>query len=262
MALVRYGARQIVPPDPEVVITARPVVTTALTIIYETDPEIIADVLPPPLEPAAEPLVRVVMSTVAINGNPSFGSGNFTVKARHEGVDGEYCLFMPMTEEHVVVGGRETFGEPKKIADVSAVRTGDDVVGRIARKGFDLFEFRGHVVERMPVPPSNVDLEFYFKYLRSPDGNGLTDPHLVYCEYDREILSLERVEGELLLGESPLDPVADIVVRRVRSVTWMDRIGRQTARIKQRVSSDSLMPYVHQKYDDIGALRAAAKTGV
>src|SRR5205085_3698421 len=78
MTLVRYGAREIVPPDPEVAAPARPVVTTALTIIYETDLEIIADVLPPPLEPPLEPLVRVVMSTVAINGNPSFGSANFT----------------------------------------------------------------------------------------------------------------------------------------------------------------------------------------
>ena len=262
MALVRYGARKIVPPDPEVAGTGRPVVTTALTIIYETDPEIIADVLPPPLEPPVEPLVRVVMSTVAINGNPSFGSGNFTVKARHEGVDGEFCLFMPMSEEHVVVGGRETFGEPKKMAQVSATRAGDEIVGAISRRGFDLFQFRGRVVERLPLPPPNIDLEFYFKYLRSPDGNGLTDPHLVYCEYDRETLSLERVEGELVLGESPLDPVADIVVRKIRSITWMDRIGRQTARIKQRVSSDSLMPYVHQKYDDMAALRAAAQTSV
>src|SRR5215813_13634991 len=167
MPLVRYGAREILPPDPEVAAPARPVVTTALTIIYETDLEIIADVLPPPLEPPLEPLVRVVMSTVAINGNPSFGSGNFTVKARHEGVDGEYCLFMPMSEEHVVVGGRETFGEPKKIADVTAVRSGDDIIAGVSRRGFELFRFRGRVVERLPLPRPNTDLEFYFKYLRS-----------------------------------------------------------------------------------------------
>ena len=34
-------------------------------------------------------------------------------------VEGEYALFMPMTTEQATVGGRETFGEPKKIGAVS-----------------------------------------------------------------------------------------------------------------------------------------------
>jgi acetoacetate decarboxylase len=258
MATVRYGARPVVQQvDHEVEATQRPVVTEALTIIYETDPEIIAAVLPPPLEPPAEPLVRVVMSTVAIRGGKPFGSGNFTVKARHEGTDGEYCLFMPMSTEQVVVGGRETFGEPKKIAQVTAVRNGDEITASISRMGFTLFSFQGRAVEKLEAPVSYIDLEFYFKYLRSPDGNGLTDPHLVYCTYDRVASSMDRVDGELTLGESPVDPVADIVVRRIRSITWQERVGRQTAFIKQRVSSDDLMPYVHQKYDDMAAYYAA-----
>ena len=58
-------------------------------------------------------------------GIPVFGAGWFGVRARHGSVEGEYALFMPMTTEQATVGGRETFGEPKKIGGVSIDVDGD-----------------------------------------------------------------------------------------------------------------------------------------
>ena len=49
---------------------------------------------------------------------------------------GEYPLFMPMTTEQAMIGGRDTYGEPKKIGEVWARRDGDAIEAGIARMGF------------------------------------------------------------------------------------------------------------------------------
>src|SRR5262245_5685705 len=128
---VRYGAQ--VPRNREIEATSAKIWSTAVTIIWETDPAVIAAVLPPPLEPS-EPLARIRFATVDMGtGIPVFGAGWFGVRARHNGVEGEYPLFMPMTTEQATVGGRETYGEPKKIGGVTINVDDDSVSARFER---------------------------------------------------------------------------------------------------------------------------------
>src|SRR5262245_13544302 len=124
---VRYGAR---PPDQqrnrEVEATAAKIWSTAVTIVWETDPDVIRAVLPPALEPS-EPMARLRSATVDMGtGLPVFGAGWFGARARYGSVEGEYALFMPMTTEQATVGGRETYGEPKKIGAVTIDIDGDN----------------------------------------------------------------------------------------------------------------------------------------
>src|SRR5438034_5956292 len=133
---IRYGARA---PETqrnrEVEATTAKIWSTAVTVIWETDPAVIKEVLPPPLEPS-EPLARVRFATVDMGtGIPVFGAGWFGVRARHGTVEGEYPVFMPMTTEQATVGGRETFGEPKKIGSVTIEHTDDRVHARFDRMG-------------------------------------------------------------------------------------------------------------------------------
>src|SRR6476620_6580385 len=115
MARIRYGARSAEElRSREIEATSVGAWATTLTAHYETDAERVAAGLPPPLEPTDEPLVRVTIATVDLGGGrPPFGAGTVAVRARHEGTVGDYPLVMPMTTEQAVVGGRETFGEPK-----------------------------------------------------------------------------------------------------------------------------------------------------
>jgi len=254
---VRYGPR---PPearvDHEIDATKAPIATEAVTISYLTDPDIIAAVLPRPLEPAAEPLVRISLQRVQIEGRPPFGSAVFSVTARHGDVEGDYPLFMPQSTEQSVTGGRETFGEPKKLADIAVDRDGDAVSAAVTRLGFPLIKVTGRISGPAELPPDQVNTEFYFKFLRAPDGDGITDPHLVYGEYHRHYELLENIDGTVELGESPLDPVADIAIREIKSITWCRRRTIQVGRIAERVPQEWLLPYVHQRYDDVALLAA------
>lgn len=256
MSRVRYGARSLAErPNREVKATSIGAWARTLTVIYETDPDVVAAVLPRPLEPGAEPLVRATVAQVTIDGRPPFGAGYFAVTARHEGTDGEYPLLMPMTTEQAVIGGRETFGEPKKLAEVVLERDGARVVGTMRRMGVTIIEINGQVTETLTPPPERTKTDFYFKFLMSPDGKGFdSEPSLVYCHKTEQTRSCERVEGDVTLRESPLDPVIDLPVRKVREIIWAERQSQQRGEIVSRVPSEWLLPFAHQRYDNLSPI--------
>jgi acetoacetate decarboxylase len=252
MARVRYGAR-----TEEELAAARTASTrlpdiwsTGVVALWETDPDALAAVLPPPLKPTGRPVVRVNISKVDLPGYP-LGAGSFAVAASHGGVDGWYPLVMPMTHERALTGGREVFGEPKKLGEVTVERDGDVVRARMARHGIAFVEVRGRVGEPLPLPEPSRKTDFYFKFLPAVDGSGFdADPVLVHCLRHERVRRLERVAGEVVLRESVYDPVADLPVRELLDVTLGEKTSDQRGRAVERVSGEALLPYVHQRYDD------------
>jgi acetoacetate decarboxylase len=255
MQTVRYGARteQV---NREIAATRQgDIWSEAVTATYETDPEIIAAVLPPPLEPGPRPLVRITITKVEMPGLPVFGAGWIGVQARHGDRLGEYPILMPMTTEQSLIGGRETNGEPKKLAEVEVIRQGARVEARIARMGSILCEIVGTVTETRDTYEM-AKTDFWFKLSPSPEAPGQLDqdPLLVYGEKTERARLHEGIEGELILKESPLDPIADLVVRRMVDLNWTERASTQVGRIIGPVPRADLVPYLHQRYDDLSVL--------
>lgn len=259
MGRIRYGARSLDQlRNREVEATSVKTWATTLVATYETDPEVVAAVLPPPLSPLDEPLVRITIATVDVGrGYPIFGAGTVAVHCRHEDVEGDYALVMPMTTEQSVVGGRETFGEPKKLAAIDltvdgAAAVGNSVNGWFERMGVRFLEVDGRVVEELAPTPDRTRTSFYLKFLPAVAGKGFdADPQLVYCRREETTRSLKRVEGDIVLRESRFDPVADLPVRAIRSIELAERSSIQTGEVKAAVPADWVAPFVHQRYDDL-----------
>ena len=211
-------------------------------------------VLPPPLEPS-EPFARIRFATVDMGtGIPVFGAGWFGVRARHGSVEGEYPLFMPMTTEQATIGGRETYGEPKKIGGVKIDVDGDTIDDRFERFGITLAQFRGTRGDAIDIPARDK-VDFYFKCSPSPDGKGFdTEPALVYVRRHEEARGGRALDGTLTLNEAPLDPIADIPVHRIVSMQFAEVATTQEGEVVERVPADWLLPYVHQRYDDLSVL--------
>ncbi|MEC4017724.1 acetoacetate decarboxylase family protein [Streptomyces sp. H27-D2] len=252
MARVRYGPRG----EAEIA-AARAAVgklpdiwSTGVSAVWESDPDAVAAVLPPPLKPTERPLVRVSVSRVELPGY-RLGAGSFAVAARHGGREGWYPLVMPMTHERALIGGREVFGEPKKLGEVVIERVGDVIGARLARHGIAFVEVRGAVSGRLPLPEPAEKLDFYFKFLPAVDGKGFDgDPVLVHCTRNERFRKLESVTGDVVLRESAYDPVADLPVRRIVEITLGEKTSDQQGRVVERVSAQALLPYIHQRYDD------------
>ncbi|HLX89234.1 MAG TPA: acetoacetate decarboxylase family protein, partial [Acidimicrobiales bacterium] len=212
--------------------------------------------LPRPLEPSdATARIRVAVVDMG-SGLPVFGAGWFGVRARHGDVEGEYALFMPMTTEQATIGGRETFGEPKKIGQVTLETDGDRVVGRMARMGATVAELAGTLGPEQPGYERDK-VDFYFKAFPDPSGNGLQDdPALVHCHRHETARLVRPVDGECKLLEAPLDPVADFPVHEVLSFDFAEIASSQRGEIVARVPADWVLPFVHQRYDDLSVLGA------
>lgn len=251
---VRYGPR-FEQRSREMEASSAQIWSQAVTAVYETDRDVIAAVLPPPLEPGPEPRARLTITAVQIPGMPPFGAGWFGVQARHGDRVGEYPIFMPMTTEQSTVGGRETYGEPKKLADVWVRRDGDAVEAGVARMGFTVCEIRGRVSERRE-PYEREKVDFWFKLSPSAETVGALDqdPLLVYGEKVERARVHEGIDGEVILKDSPLDPIADLAVRRMVDLNWTERTSSQVGRIVGPVPRHDLSPYLHQRYDDLSVL--------
>jgi acetoacetate decarboxylase len=255
LTVTRYAAR--VTEDREVAATKVGAWSHSLTATFLTDPEAVATALPPPLAPGDEPLVKVGVSRVDLGaGHPAFGAGTFALAARHRGVDGFYPLLMPMTTEQSVIGGRETFGEPKKLAqialEIDGSSDGSRVHATVARLGATIIEITGTLGEVLPPPEVEERLDFYLKFLRAPDGNGLDDDAwLVHCSRETETRAHRAVDGRLALHDSRFDPVADFPILGEVAITLSERRTQQRGRLVERVPADEVLPFVHQRYDDL-----------
>ncbi|MFE9254422.1 acetoacetate decarboxylase family protein [Streptomyces sp. NPDC006879] len=252
MARIRYGART----EAEIAAARErnaklpEIWSTGVVALWESDAEVVAAVLPPPLQPTGRPLVRAAISTVELPGYP-LGAGSVAVAARHGEVEGWYPLVMPMTHERALTGGREVFGEPKKLGEVTLERAGLVVRAALARHKIAFVEVRGAVSGELALPAPARRTDFYFKFLPAVDGNGLdSEPLLVHCTRRERVRKLESITGDVVLRESMYDPVADLPVRRVVEITIGEKTTQQSGEPVERVSAQSLLPYLHQRYDD------------
>lgn len=219
-----------------------------LLAYYETDPELVASVLPRPLE-FTEPHVRINFAQVDMPSGP-LGACTISVKCRHDGVDGTYDLLMVMTVEGAVLGGRETFGEPKKVGDASIVHDNGQVNAILTRQGIDIVEIRGRVAEEVAPQPLNERHAFYFKFMLDPSGAGFDgDPVMVDVRRTQEDRLREEIAGEIILRDSPADPVADLPVRNVLSIVYTESHQTQTGEIVGSVPEEWIWPFRHQRYD-------------
>jgi len=262
MADIRYAARPLLHEDADGGPAAPPTMwSKTLVTFYETDPGLIASVLPKPLEVTDNPMVRLNFAQVDMPRGV-LGASVCSVTCMHEGQVGLYDLTMVMTTEQAVIGGRETFGEPKKLGNVALTREGDRVHGVVSRMGIDYMELEGTIAETLDPRPLSQRVTFYFKFMMNPDGSGFDhDPSLVYCHRTEEQRLLERVEPTITLRDSNADPIADLPVRRIVSCEYSESNTTQKGVIMGTVPSEWILPFAHQRYDFLGP-RKALKVGV
>jgi acetoacetate decarboxylase len=229
---------------------------SSVRCVYETDPAIVAAVLPRPLEPTDRPEVNVTFSHVAMHITPEYtfeiGSAIFGVRAQYDGDVGTYLITMPMTTEQAVIGGRETFGEPKKIADIDFSLDGDRVRSTVTRMGVPYLEVQGDLGDALE-PREFVEHAFCYKAFPNCENKAGfdNDPVMVRLDWKHEHKEVRKVEnGELILRESPMDPVVDVPVRRLVSMEYEVGTTESNGTVLRTIPSEWLLPFLHQRYDD------------
>ena len=108
------------------------------TILYETKPEIIARILPPPLEPLDKPYVLLVFNDfLHTNFGRPYMEPNVQIPCKYKGVPGNYIAGMTLSDDMATFGGREVSGYPKKVGFITQQWDGKKFIGTSARHGIE-----------------------------------------------------------------------------------------------------------------------------
>lgn len=233
-----------------------------LTVLWETKPEIVERLLPPPLKPAGRPLASAFVAHYPkTNFGPPYYEGALFLRADFDGVEGNYCLAMPVTDDLAMAGGREVFGYPKKIANIEFNRSGDYAEGWCERHGARFFEVRA----KLSGKPNTEDFQdiiinwaseegtvvYNFKHFLAPDGSGFDyNPRLIQ---ERVILRPNVVDlgqAEVILSPSDYDPWSEVEIVRMLGAVYT--VGNNTmlkGSVVAEVEPIAFAPYAFLKWD-------------
>jgi len=209
-----------------------------LTVMWETKREIVKRLLPPPLKPTRRPLAMAFVAYYPkTNFCPPYYEAGLFLRATFKGVEGNYCLAMPVTNDMAMAVGREEFGYPKKLANIEFKRTGNSVKGHIERHGLRFFEVRARLTgkpdsEDFPSLMASKEKDggifnYNFKHFPAPNSDVFDyNPRLVR---EKVILRANLVkwgEAEVKLSPSDYDPWSEVEV--VKMLGALYTVGNNT----------------------------------
>ena len=226
---------------------------TSLEVVYRTEPDLVPAVVPPPLVAATDAKVHLRFTDIDLDlGAHRWREkvGWFGVDVTYEGRPGEYPLLIPIDLEPAVAISRERFGEPKKLAELTIERAGQDVHATMSRGGVTFAEVVGTVTGERPVPESYDTRQYWFKYLPAVSGRGFDgDVHLVQVDQVRSPVSVEAVEAKVVLRDLSSAPLVDLPVEEVVSVQWTARRTSASPRVVGTVDPVAFEPFSFSRYD-------------
>jgi acetoacetate decarboxylase len=189
-----------------------------LRFIYRTDPERIADLLPPGITPGTEPHVHIHVYQFPVGGEPEYGVV-IMVPAVYDGIDGFYQLGTGIDQEQAIFISQELNGQPKFPCSIQYFRVGSRVVARCWHQGYTFLEFSGEIRDDISDqgPAEVTENQWWIKCLRAVGGVEKAydfPPHVVKVSSSSTLQYRFEVRGDLVLRDSPWDPIAELLPLR------------------------------------------------
>lgn len=225
-----------------------------LRVDFRTDPDVVARLLPPPLEPADEPLVGAMVGRWQSNCVGDYDGGALYVAARHDGVDGDYVLAMYMSADAAMIFGRDLFGEPKKQSTSQLHRSGQRFNAYVERHGERLIELQAELPTDLG-PGEGGGVNFNFKARPASNGVGLEeDAILTLATFESTIHAACEGTGSVTLRGTVHDPIDEIPVVSVVRASFVECDLAAACRSVATVPAGEFLPYHHGRHDDWSAL--------
>ena len=188
-----------------------------LQMVYRSEPDRIADLLPPGITPGNSANVYVNIYCVPVLGEPEYGVST-KVDAIYNGIPGLYCLGMGIDQEAAVFISQELNGQPKFPCAIKFFRLGDQVEAMCTHQGYTFLEFRGQSTGVLDVAAEPYEEnEWWIKVSRAVGGVEKSydfPPHVVRVASTSDTRHKEIVDGELVLRDSPWDPYTTVLPMR------------------------------------------------
>ena len=185
-----------------------------LQFVYRTDPDKIAALLPPGIEPGAEPNVNITVYNYPVPDEPEYGV-LMSVDADFDGVAGQYTLGYGIDQESAIFNSQQQNGQPKFPCTTEYFRFGNTVTARCTHQGYTFLEFKGNVTGDETEEGEREVNEWWIKVSRTvgmlPTMEYDFPPSVVRVKSTYATEHKESLSGELQLRSSPWDPIADLL---------------------------------------------------
>ena len=188
-------------------------------VTYETDLDALRAVVPEPLE-VIDPIVKYEFIRMPdSNGFGSYTETGQVIQVRYEGVTGGYVHAMYLDDLSPIAAGRELWGFPKKLADVSLTVAGDTLVGKLKYGDIDVaIGTMGYKYYPMDIAASQKALlapSFLLKIIPHVDGTLRICELVQYHLTDVVVKSAWSGPAALQFFSHALAPVSALPVKKV-----------------------------------------------
>lgn len=228
---------------------------------FHTRPEIVKHVLPPGLEPGAEPSVTAMVGRWQSNCVGNFEGGAIYISARHKDIEGTYVLAMYMSTDTAIIFGREVFGEPKKQAKIGLYRLGNRMSGWVERRGVKLIEIGADLKNELEISEPMKLVNFNIKAWPATNGIGMEgDAVLTLAELEGRLTKHREGAGSVILRGTPHDPLDELEIVDVRGAVYLEGDLMGHARTIGRIAAQDFLPYLYARMEDFSAPEFCTET--
>jgi acetoacetate decarboxylase len=222
-------------------------------VVFETRPEIVERLLPPPLQPSgANNGLMFIAQYPETNLGPGYRESALFLGCQYQGETGNYCLSMPIeSEESRLHNGRDIFGFPKKAARIHLEEDGERVVGWVERHGVRFVEIETRLMSELPALPTPGP-NFLFKAMPKIDLSPGFDGPVLLCrqQTDIEMKSLRVGSAEVKLRESKYDSWAEVEIVNVIVAYYLTSDNTmQPGSVLQEVDAQAYLPFYFKMTD-------------
>lgn len=220
-----------------------------LKVAYRTDKDKVADLLPPGIEPAVEPVVNVTIYNFPVPDEPEYGIV-MSVNADYQGIAGEYTLGYGIDQESAIFTSQNMNGQPKFPCDTTYYRMGNQVTARCSHQGYTFVEFSG-VSSGVNDPQDEYEQhEWWIKVSRAANVMPIQEydypPHVVHVRSKYGTAHREAVDGQLILHPSPWDPIATLLPMReqLSAYLWWPVFLDREIKLAGELDPEGFLPHL------------------
>ena len=236
-----------------------------LSTYWETKPQIVKRLLPPPLKPAKHPVACAFIAKYPkTNFGISYHEGALFLFAENDGVTGMFCLAMPVDNDMAMIGGREVFGYPKKMSNIQFEKKNKTFKGSVERLGIKYIEIQAELNNKPnakdflkigmdlglnPAKPGSIT--YNYKYFPSPKYESFDyNPRLIREEITMQSSELALGEVNIKLNPSEDDPWYEIEIERLLGCLYIKTDSQmQPGEVVAEIDSKQFEPYAFMKID-------------
>jgi len=220
-----------------------------IKVVYRTDEDKIAALLPPGIEPGAKPNVNVTIYNFPVPDEPEYGIV-MTVDADYNGIAGEYTLGYGIDQESAIFTSQHMNGQPKFPCDTTYYRMGNNVTARCSHQGYTFVEFNG-VSSGVNEPKDDWEQhEWWIKVSRAANVVPIPEydfpPHVVHVRSKYGTAHREAIDGQLTLHPSPWDPIATLLPIReqLSAHLWWPTFLDREIKLAGQLDAEAFLPHL------------------